>query len=117
MKEITEITNDYKQQLAPTLEDNSVFNLDLRYKKQEECWFYSITYGNLIIKNSKLVLSSNLLNQWKNILPFGLACLSSDEAAKTSDPFLLNDFSSGRVKLYILTKDELAQMEDALNNG
>lgn len=117
MKEITEITNDYKQQLAPTLEDNSVFNLELRYKKQEECWFYSLTYRNLIIKGSKLVLSSNLLHQWKNILPFGLACLSNDDPSQTTDPFLLNDFSSGRVRLYILTKDEVAQFENALNNG
>ena len=116
MKQITEITNDYKQQLAPTLEDNSVFNFELKYKVQEEAWLYSIVYKNLVIKNSKLVLSSNLLSQWKNILPFGLACISNDEKSKNSDPFLLNDFSSGRVQIFILTKSEAEELENSINS-
>jgi hypothetical protein len=115
MKQITELTNDYKQTLFPTLENNSTFELNLYYSMQQEQWFCDITFEALVIKGLKLVLSSNLLGQWKNILPFGLLCTSTDPIGKEIDPFLLNDFISQRCQLYILTSDEINQFNEIIN--
>jgi|TARA_R110000737_G_C14513355_1_gene474064 hypothetical protein len=115
MKQITELTNDYKQILFPTLEDSSTFKLSVYYSLQQEQWFVDFTFKSLIIKGLRLVLSSNVLGQWENILPFGLMCISTDGAGKEVDPFLLNDFSGGRCKLYILTKEELTELDTAIN--
>lgn len=117
MKQITQFTNDFKQILSPTLEDGTVFEFSLNFKQQEEFWMYSIKYKNLIINNCKLVLSSNLLHQWKNILPFGLLCTSTDSPGQEVDPFLLNDLSSGRVKIFIMTTAEVTELENQINGA
>jgi len=116
MKQITEITNEYKQKLQPVLETGEEFTLQLKYSSQQNCWFANILYSNFEIKNVKLVLSSNLLYQWKNILPFGLMIVSTDTTPKSSDPFLLSDLTE-RVNIFILNKEEISEIENIVNNG
>lgn len=113
MKQITEISQEPKQKLDIVLEDNQEFELKLEYSDQQEGWFYSITFGDVIINNSRIVTGANILRNYQNILPFGIAIATDD----LSEPFLIDDFSSERVKLFVLTEEEVEGIEtDFYNN-
>tara|TARA_R110000751_G_scaffold299695_4_gene411061 strand:- start:8773 stop:9126 length:354 start_codon:yes stop_codon:yes gene_type:complete len=114
MKQLVELTSDPKQQHTVVLEDGDSFTLQLSYLEQQRMWSYSIAYSDtFIMRNSRLVMSKNLLRQYKNILPFGIIC----EHISNADPFLIDDFSSNRAILYILTSDEVEQVEDNIYVG
>lgn len=51
-----------------------------------------------------------MLRQWKNKIPFGLACYS----VQNREPSQQQDFSSGTSKLYILNAIEVQQYEQLL---
>ena len=113
MKQITEISDDIKQKFNITLENGGTFELKLEYIEQQAGWFYSITYGDLIINGSRLVTSVNILRAYKNRLPFGISIIADDG----SEPIFLDDFSSERVKFYLLTESEVADFETEYYNG
>ena len=48
------------------------------------------------------------MNQFENIIPFGIGIIVTDGG----EPFLINDFSSGRVQMAILTPAEVDQVND-----
>jgi hypothetical protein len=47
------------------------------------------------------------------VLPFGLCVTVSDNF----EPFLINDFVSGRVSVFLLTHDEVVEIEDMVIAG
>lgn len=123
MLQVTDLTNDPRQSLEQTLEDNTTFTLNLNYSENTNCWFFDLAYPakNFFLNGVRLVLSTNLLKQWQRILPFGLVCFSPAPAPLQQDPFLLNDFittenGSSRIKLYVLTKAETEALQDAIDD-
>ena len=50
-----------------------------------------------------MTTNTNLLNQWRNKLPFGIVCQCKD----AQDPLLIEDFLVGRASLSILSKEEV----------
>jgi hypothetical protein len=106
MKQITEISQDPLQVLEIVTEENKTFEFTLQYREQQGGWFFSLNYEDVIINNSRLTNSPNILNQYKNILPFGLLVFTID----FSEPFLIDDFSSERVKLYLLNEEEVQEV-------
>ena len=113
MKQITEITNDYNQKLDITTEDNQSFELKLSYSDQQQGWFYSITFGDIIIDGSRIVTSPNILKNYQNILPFGIAIATDD----LSEPVFLDDFSTQRASFFLLTAEEVQGVETDFYNG
>lgn len=124
MIQITDLTNDPNQSLDQTLEDGTTFTLSLRYSQNTNCWFFDLSYPTLNFKlnGCRLVLSTNLLKQWERILPFGLTCFTPNPAPLAQDPFLLNDFvdlsgnNNPRIQLFVLTKAEVAILNNGLNS-
>jgi len=113
MKQIVEITNDYNQLLNITTEDNQIFELKLTYSDQQQGWFYSINFGDIIINGSRIVTGANILRSYKNIISFGIAVTTDN----LSEPVFLDDFSTQRVKFYLLTSEEVKAVEiDFYNN-
>lgn len=107
MKQITEITSAAKQKFSITTEDNESFELKLEYSDQQQGWFWSLVYGEVVISGARLVSHPNILRSFKNILPFGISIQSED----FSEPILIDDFESGRVAFYLLTAAEVAEIE------
>ena len=106
MQLIQTLTNDVKQKHTIILPDNTSFILQLEYKEVVRGWFYGITYQNYVLPNAidrRLITFFNILHQYKNILPFGIAVSTDDY----SEPIFLNDFISGRVVIEVLTSDEV----------
>lgn len=106
MQILENITNDAKQKHTILLaEDSSRIVLELTYKPDVLGWFLDVTYedANFIVRNLRVVTTTNLLNQWRNKLPFGIMCQCKD----SQDPLLLEDFLVKRAGLAILSKEEV----------
>ena len=108
---LTEITDDPKQKFTVQREDNETFTLELEFLDQQERWIYNISdipNSDIVINGSSIVSNPNLLRQFKRTLDFGISCTSKDG----DDPSFIDDFSSGRVELGILTAAEVQKIED-----
>lgn len=112
MQQITSITNSSNQKMTLVLENNETVDFRLYYLARQQSWFYDFTYNNLTVNCSRVVLTPNALRQFKRIIPFGI----SFDADSFVEPFNINDFSSGRIRMYVLTSDEVKQIESEIYN-
>ena len=109
MKLIEGITNDASQTFSLVLPDGSDAQMALNYRDGQKGWFYSITYGSILVNyNRRLVNSLNLLRQFRGKISFGLACIVKDGM----EPDAQDDFTSGRVEIYLLNETERDNIED-----
>lgn len=90
MKTLTEITADAKQSLRVVLETNQTMILTLEYIDNQQGWYYGITYNAFLLQGQRLVTSPNFLAKYKNVLPFGIGCITADNY----EPIYINDFVS-----------------------
>lgn len=112
MQQITSITSEPKQRMTLVLENNETVDFLLYYLPRQQGWFYNFTYNNLTCNGSRVTLSPNALRQFKRIIPFGIAFMTDDLV----EPFSIDDFSSGRVSMYVLNDDEVKQIESEVYN-
>ena len=110
MIEVTTLTGYPNQIHKLLLENRETADFRLYFYARQYSWYYDITYKDITIKGSKVVLTPNSLRQFKNILPFGLAFYSDSFV----EPFKLDDFVSGRIKMGILNKDEVQEIESEM---
>lgn len=112
MQQITSITSEPKQRMTLVLENNETVDFLLYYLPRQQSWFYDFTYNTLTCKGSKVNLTPNSLRQFKRVIPFGIAFMSNDSV----EPFDIDDFSNGRVIMYVLNVDEVKQIESEVFN-
>lgn len=103
MQLLNQITNSAKQQYTLNTSEGESFDFLLKYNPVQSSWVYDIIYNDFFVYNRQLTISPNCLYQYKNILPFGLACSSSDGG----EPQNIEDFSSGRVQLRVLNSADV----------
>ena len=116
MQVLDTISNDAKQKHTVLLEkDNTPIVIDLVYKPTQLGWFIDITYDNSNFKvyGLRVTTNSNILNQWRNLLPFGIICYCED----SYEPLSLEDFIVGRAHLAILNEDEVQEIIAAQQEG
>lgn len=104
---ITTITQYPNQQFTLVLENNETALMRLYYNSRMESWYFDLTYNDLTINGVKVVLHPNILRQFRNIIPFGLSILSESFV----EPFEIECFSSARVEIGILNKEEVEEIE------
>lgn len=107
---VDNLTNFANQQTVLVLQDGTTATLTLTFDAATERWVANLAYGNTVINGLGLCTYPNIIRQWRNVLPFGLAIVTADQ----TDPFDINDFSDGRVKMYLLTKDDVQQVENQI---
>ena len=110
MKQLTGLTAAPNQTFSHPLPDGETVFFSLRYAPSSQMFFLSLEVGEFEAKNIRLCNNANILRQYKNILNFGLFVEVSDGY----EPFLINDFVSGRCTLNVLTAEEVEQLEDFL---
>ena len=110
MQQITTLTNEPKQRHQLVLDNNETVDFRLYYSSRQQAWYYDFTYNDLICNCSKVVLSPNTLRQFRRIIPWGLAF----DAEGSVEPFQLDDFSSGRVKMYVLNSEDVQIIEQEI---
>lgn len=107
MRIITEFTDNPKQTAALVLENNETVTFRLYYYETQLSWYFDFEYGSVISNGNKVVLGNNILRSFKNIIPFGLAFKSLDGV----EPYAVDDFTSGRVTVYLLSQEDVVAME------
>lgn len=112
MQEITSITSSPNQRMTLVLENNDTVDFRLYYSVRQQSWFYDLTYNDTTVNCSRVVLTPNSLRQFKRILPFGIG-FSADSFV---EPFSIDDFSTGRVKMFILNSNEVEEIESEIFN-
>lgn len=111
--QITNLTNFADQVTILQLPDGSTATMELIYQGATERWIMNLTYGAQIFDGIGICTYPNILRQWKEVLPFGLAFTTVDQ----TDPVNLNDFSTGRVSLFLLTQADVATIESTVFGG
>ncbi len=97
-----------RQRLQIPLEDGNLVTLTLRYLPAVEQWTLSLTYQDFTLDTYKIHNSFNMLHSYSLLVPFGIRITVTDGG----EPFLLKDFSSGRVQFFILNKDEVQSVSN-----
>ena len=110
---IDNLTNFADQLATIQLADGTTFDLELMFHGATQRWVANVTYGDASIMGIGVCCHPNLLRQWMNVLPFGLACTTQD----LTDPFDISDFSTGRVLLYVLDPSDVAEVEASIIGG
>lgn len=114
MYKIEDITSDAYQKHTLVLSDGTSFSITLYYMPMQYGWFIKeFIYGTFTLNGLRICNNPNMLYQFKNKVPFGLACFSKDNR----EPMLIDDFSSGNSVLYVLTSEEVTYYESVLKNA
>lgn len=108
MIQVTGINTDAVQEYTLVTDDGVEFEFTMFYRPTQNGWFFDLEYEDTSIKGSKLVNFPNILRKWKNILPFGLACVVEDG----TEAYFVEDFLTGRANLYVLNESEVEQIEE-----
>jgi hypothetical protein len=107
---INSITDKTYQALGLVLADGSKVSMLLRYVSNQQGWFYTLSYGSFSVSNRRIVTSPNMLRAFRDIIPFGLSCTTTDGY----EPIFSTDFSEGRAKLYLLTEEDMTYVEEEI---
>ena len=110
MRLIDKLTDDAAQSYTLLTGDGEQITFSLRYRPAIQGWFFDLIWKNYTVNGIRLVNSINLLRQWHDIFPFGLAVTSTD----ILDPLYIDDFTSGRIKVYLLSTVEILAIEKNL---
>src|SRR4051794_17428425 len=103
MRLIQGFTQDALQNQKLILPDGTSLSLTLKFVPMQYSWFIeSLTYNNFTLRGYRLSTSPNMLHQYKNQIPFGLACYTIDNGEAKLQP----DLTSGYAVLYLLTAEE-----------
>ena len=103
MKILTGIRATGQQIFTATADNGDVIEIVLYFQSRTNTWKIDISCNDFNVKGLRVSRVLNILNQYKNIIPFGINVNIEDGG----EPFLINDFSTGRVRLAILTPDEV----------
>lgn len=110
---IQQLTGDPLQQQTLILPDGTSLSLTIYFVPLQIGWFITnLTYQNFVLNGVRITNSPNMLIQFQNQIPFGLACFS----ASNREPTQQEDFASGASTLYILTAAEVKQYQELLND-
>lgn len=113
MKIVNGITSQPKQQMTLVLDDGSSVYLYIEYREQQAGWFANFTRGSWTLNGLRLTASPNLLQKWRNLLPFGLAILTQSNVELLD----LMDFVDGTATVYQLNTTDVAAVELATFAG
>lgn len=102
------------QTTRQVLTDGSIATFVFYFMPMQQSWsIRELMYEGRTIRNIRITTYPNILYQWRNVLPFGLACETVDKR----NPSFQEDFASGASKLYILTAEDVDAYVGIVNLG
>ena len=102
--------NAYQSVTFDTKEGERV-KLTFRFIPSQETWFFDVESDSLTVYGLTLATFINLLDSYKNIISWGMYVWSKDGF----DPYKIDDFSTGRIRVAVLEDLENAVIEEFLN--
>lgn len=112
MFQIQNLTTDSRQKQVLVLPNGDQIQIQIYFVPMQLGWFITrLIYKDFTLNGLRITNSPDLLYQFRNQLPFGLACFSAGNV----EPMQIQDFQSGVSKLFILTQDEVSLYTGILN--
>lgn len=108
MKKLDGIRATGVQDFSTTIENGDSVKFTLHYSTTTQAFKLDVEWNDFILKGFRVFSSPNILIQYQNVIPFGLAVVTEG----TGDPFLINDFSTGRAVFYVLSPSEVQEVCD-----
>lgn len=96
------------QKLATTASNGDPIVIIMSFNAATQEWKMDIEWNTFVLRGNRIYSSPNILCQYEAIIPFGLAVITDG----VGEPFLINDFSSGRVNMYVLSPEEVEEVQD-----
>jgi hypothetical protein len=91
----------YRQSFTHILTNDGEVNIELYFSDFMSCWYMDITYKNKQWKSLRLVVNDNILSQFVNVIPFGIAITGQ------FNPMFVDDFYNENNEFIILEKEDL----------
>lgn len=100
-------SNSFQKFRVDVPNNDGTINMFLKFLPTQSAWYLDIEHTGLKVYNLKLVLSPNILREYRNIISFGLSVESNDGVY----PMEITAFSSGRVTLNLLDSEYVQNLE------
>lgn len=115
---LTGITEQPNQQIDLRLEGGGRAKLTLNYRVQQTGWFLDVVWlrtgGDPVsVLGLRVVTSPNLLRQYQNVFPFGLAVVTEGNA----EPVTVRAFADQTSRFLLLDADGVGQIEQEVFTG
>ncbi len=112
------IADKHLQRLQIPLPEGEILTLVLEYAPLTKKWLVDIKYPGFSLLGQRVCNSVNLLKDFSQLIPFGIRIAGKSDKRGAAEPFLINDFKSGRIQFYILNKEEVETItEEIYSNG
>lgn len=105
------LTDSAYQSVSFVTEESEDVTLTLRFIPSQETWYLDVESASLTTRGLALTSFIDLLDPYHNNITWGLYVWSQDGF----DPWRIDDFSSGRIKLAVFEGLERAIMQEYLN--
>lgn len=103
MKKLTNISADPIQSFTLLIGDETA-KITIRFYPTISQWYFDLSFRNIEIKGIKISLGVLHINNYN--FPFDFVAV--DTSTLGIDPFQIDDFENGRIELYRLTVEEMA---------
>jgi hypothetical protein len=113
---VSQLSDNAFQTMTLQMPDGSTGTLNLYYRASTPRWFFDLLHPALPNggpQGNGLVTFPNLLRPWKNIVPFGFACVTLDG----QDPVGNEDFIDGYATLYVIDATGILMVEAQVFNN
>ena len=111
MVEITKLTDNSFQTISVVNEDGLIIDIEFIFFPTQNRWIYNLSNNQFILNGSILSLSPNTLNQYNNVIEFGMSVISVDGFG----PSRIDDFSKNRIQVFILNASETKEISKLLS--
>ncbi len=110
MKRIDNLTAARSQITRIPLPDGTLVTFTVNFNATTQRWMVDVLHEDFETRGVGIVVGPNILRAFRETIPFGLACTTTDGA----DPVLVDDFISGRATLFLLDSAEVGQVETTI---
>lgn len=104
---LNKLSSDPFQSVIIPAIDGKNANCVFRFLPTQKRWMIDITYGDFILKGYYISCAPNFLRKFRNIIPFGMACITTHGF----DPYDVNEFENQTSFLYLLDKEDVQTVE------
>lgn len=108
MLQINGLTNDAMQECVLDGIPGIQVSLTLRFMPRIQTWNMDVSYQDFLAQGIPILSCPNMLRQWRNIIPFGIACTNIYQL----DPYTINDFINGNSSLFLLNASDVQGVEN-----
>lgn len=113
IKILTTLNENAYQSLSFVTNNGEEVSLTFRFIPSQETWFVDVDSDSLTVHGLALTAFVNLLDPYHNNISWGLYVWSKDGF----DPWKIEDFTSGRIKVAVIEDFECSVIQEFLNSG